>query len=60
MRIPIKYYDNWAAAPMIICVCGGCFFLGLGTHTNSDACYAIGWILLALFVVFKIINVVIK
>lgn len=52
----MKYYDNPVAVPMIICLIAGLFFLGLGTQDDSTACYAIGWILLGVFVILKIAN----
>lgn len=62
----IHYYDNWAKTPMIICLVLGCILTFSSLYTASKnpyrdttylAAYLIpGIILLALGVVFKIIN----
>lgn len=56
----MKYYDNPVAAPMIICLFCGLFFLAAGTYGDSNVysnvCYIIGWIFLGIFVILKIAN----
>ena len=60
MRFPIKYYDNWAALPMVISLVAGAFCFGLGLKENNAVCAIIGLILLCLFVVLKIVNAVLS
>lgn len=72
LNLKIKYYDNWARIPMLICFYVGAFLIGsslfsaakvlssTGGYGDTDylAPYFYGGLFfLALFVVFKILNI---
>ena len=59
MRFPVKYYNNWAALPMIISLVGSLFFFGLALKENNGVCTIIAMILFVVFVILKILNIAI-